>query len=123
MGETEILVEQQSLQGVLVCDHADLVINKFSLGCGVHDSRIGVSDIGFGGLGLRAQVSGFTVYARQGARVEERTQDTVYRASVQGLGFRVWGVELRVEGCTSACLFLRWSANCAEFWRCCTRMV
>ena len=29
--ETEILVEQQPPQGVLVCDHAGLVINKFSL--------------------------------------------------------------------------------------------
>ena len=28
--ETEILVEQQPLQGVFVCDHAGLVINKFS---------------------------------------------------------------------------------------------
>jgi len=28
--ETEILVEQQPPQGVLVCDHAGLVINKFS---------------------------------------------------------------------------------------------
>jgi len=28
--ETEILVEPQPLQGVLVCDHADLVINTFS---------------------------------------------------------------------------------------------
>jgi len=32
--ETEILVEQQPPQGVLVCDHAGLVINKFSLGAG-----------------------------------------------------------------------------------------
>ena len=31
MKETEILVEQQPPQGVLVCDHAGLVINKFSL--------------------------------------------------------------------------------------------
>ena len=32
--ETEILVEQQPLQGVLVCDHAGLVINKLSsAGC------------------------------------------------------------------------------------------
>ena len=30
MRETEILVEQQPPQGVLVCDHAGLVINKFS---------------------------------------------------------------------------------------------
>jgi len=29
--ETEILVEQQPPQGVLLCDHAGLVINKFSL--------------------------------------------------------------------------------------------
>jgi hypothetical protein len=29
--ETEILVEQQPPQGFLVCDHAGLVINKFSL--------------------------------------------------------------------------------------------
>jgi len=29
--ETEILVEQQPPQGVFVCDHAGLVINKFSL--------------------------------------------------------------------------------------------
>ena len=29
--ETEILVEQQPPQGVLVCDHAGLVINKLSL--------------------------------------------------------------------------------------------
>jgi len=29
--ETGILVQQQSPQGVLVCDHAGLVINKFSL--------------------------------------------------------------------------------------------
>ena len=28
--ETEILVEQQPPQGVFVCDHAGLVINKFS---------------------------------------------------------------------------------------------
>ena len=28
--ETEILVEQQPPQGVLVCDHAGLVLNKFS---------------------------------------------------------------------------------------------
>jgi len=28
--DTEILVEQQPPQGVLVCDHAGLVINKFS---------------------------------------------------------------------------------------------
>jgi len=28
--ETEILVKQQPPQGVLVCDHAGLVINKFS---------------------------------------------------------------------------------------------
>jgi len=27
--ETDILVEQQPPQGVLVCDHAGLVINKF----------------------------------------------------------------------------------------------
>ena len=32
MRETEILVEQQPSQGVLVCDHAGLVINKFSSG-------------------------------------------------------------------------------------------
>ena len=31
MRETEILVEQQPPQGVFVCDHAGLVINKFSL--------------------------------------------------------------------------------------------
>ena len=31
MRETEILVEQQPPQGVLVCDHAGLVINAFSL--------------------------------------------------------------------------------------------
>ena len=31
MRETEILVEQQPPQGVLVCDHAGLVINKSSL--------------------------------------------------------------------------------------------
>ena len=31
MRETEILVVQQPPQGVLVCDHAGLVINKFSL--------------------------------------------------------------------------------------------
>ena len=31
MTEIKILVEQQSPQGVLVCDHAGLVINKFSL--------------------------------------------------------------------------------------------
>ena len=30
-GLTEILVEQQPPQGVLVCDHAGLVINTFSL--------------------------------------------------------------------------------------------
>ena len=30
MRETEILVEQQPPQGVLVCDHAGLVINKLS---------------------------------------------------------------------------------------------
>jgi len=30
VGETETLVEQQPPQGVLVCDHAGLVINKFS---------------------------------------------------------------------------------------------
>ena len=30
--ETEILVEQQPPQGVFVCDHAGLVINKFSRG-------------------------------------------------------------------------------------------
>ena len=30
--QTEILVEQQPPQGVFVCDHAGLVINKFSLG-------------------------------------------------------------------------------------------
>ena len=30
MRETKILVEQQTPQGVLVCDHAGLVINKFS---------------------------------------------------------------------------------------------
>jgi len=29
--ETEILVEKQPQQGVLVCDHAGRVINKFSL--------------------------------------------------------------------------------------------
>jgi len=29
--ETEILVEQQPPQGVFVCDHAGVVINKFSL--------------------------------------------------------------------------------------------
>ena len=29
--ETELLVEQQPPQGVFVCDHAGLVINKFSL--------------------------------------------------------------------------------------------
>jgi len=29
---TEILVEQQSPEGVFFCDHAGLVINKFSLG-------------------------------------------------------------------------------------------
>jgi hypothetical protein len=93
VGETEILVEQHPPQGVSVCDHAGLVINKFSLGRGVHGSQIGVWDIGFGCLGMRAQVSGF-----QGARAEKRTPDilAVYRASVQGLGFRVWGVELRV---------------------------
>ena len=28
--ETEILVEQQPPQGVIVCDHAGLVINEFS---------------------------------------------------------------------------------------------
>jgi len=33
--ETEILVEQQPPQGVLVCDHAGLVINKFSSFTGV----------------------------------------------------------------------------------------
>ena len=32
MRETEILVEQKPPQGVLVCDHAGLVINKFSSG-------------------------------------------------------------------------------------------
>ena len=32
--ETEILVEQQPPQGVLVCDHAGLVINKFFLTAG-----------------------------------------------------------------------------------------
>ena len=31
MRETEILVEQQTPQGVLVCDHAGRVINKLSL--------------------------------------------------------------------------------------------
>ena len=31
MRETEILAEQQLPQGVLVCDHAGLVINNFSL--------------------------------------------------------------------------------------------
>ena len=31
MRETEILVEQQPPQGVLVCDHAGLVINKLSI--------------------------------------------------------------------------------------------
>ena len=31
MREPEILVEQQPPQGVFVCDHAGLVINKFSL--------------------------------------------------------------------------------------------
>ena len=31
MRETEILVEQQTPQGVLVCDHAGGVINKLSL--------------------------------------------------------------------------------------------
>ena len=31
MRETEIVVEQQPPQAVLVCDHAGLVINKFSL--------------------------------------------------------------------------------------------
>ena len=30
MRETEILVEQQPLQGVFICDHAGRVINKFS---------------------------------------------------------------------------------------------
>ena len=34
-GETEILVEQQPPQRVLVCDHAGLVINTFSLTCGM----------------------------------------------------------------------------------------
>ena len=38
--ETEILVEQQPPQGVFICDHAGLVINKISL----HSrSRQGVS--------------------------------------------------------------------------------
>ena len=31
VGENEILVEQQPPQGVLVCDHAGLVINQLSL--------------------------------------------------------------------------------------------
>jgi len=67
-------------------------------GCGVHGSRFGVWGIGFGGLGMRVQVSGLMGYARQGARAEDRTPDivTVYRAFVQGLGFRVWGSGFRV---------------------------
>ena len=38
MRETEILVEQQPQQGVFVCDHAGLVINKFSL---IRDEGLG----------------------------------------------------------------------------------
>ena len=37
MKETEILVEQQPPQGVLFCDHAGLVINKFSNLVGVEE--------------------------------------------------------------------------------------
>ena len=40
MRETEILVEQQPPQGVLVCDHAGLVINKFSLLAQVLSGRV-----------------------------------------------------------------------------------
>ena len=41
MRETAILVEQQPPQGVLVCDHAGLVINQFSAGVGEPAGRGG----------------------------------------------------------------------------------
>ena len=46
MRETEILVEQTPPQGVLVCDHAGLVINKFSFGTGSDPSEPDKSDEG-----------------------------------------------------------------------------
>ena len=50
--ESEILEEEQPPQGVLVCDHAGLVINKFSLkrrhpprGHGAQEVGIGAIDV------------------------------------------------------------------------------
>ena len=42
MREIEIPVEQQLPQGVFVCDHAGLVINKFSLWAHVDSAGMGV---------------------------------------------------------------------------------
>ena len=46
MRETEILVEQQPPQGVLVCDHAGRVIDKFSLNEEEEEEEETVSTIG-----------------------------------------------------------------------------
>ena len=40
MRETEILVEQQPPQGVLVCENAGLVINEFSLSGGPRSAAV-----------------------------------------------------------------------------------
>ena len=50
MRETEILVEQQPPQGVLVCDHAGLVINKFSLALAGHAGVPRTTRTGFAAL-------------------------------------------------------------------------
>ena len=54
MTETEILVEQQPPQGVFVCDHAGLVIDKFS-----RVRRESVSDFGLRVQGFRCKSLGF----------------------------------------------------------------
>jgi len=53
--ETEILMEQQPPKGAFACDHAGLVINKFSLN--VQGSGFTIS----GSISLNVQGSGFTI--------------------------------------------------------------
>ena len=88
MRETKICVEPQLPQGVLVCEHAGLIINEFkALSCQLTQVRalIEVYDINRSGALDSFEFEHMVTVQGTGFRV-------------QGSGFRVQGTGFRVQG-------------------------
>ena len=73
MRESDILAEQQPLQGVFVCDHAGRVINKFSLtGQALNEWRA-LDQSSWIGRGAEGPIQALDLSRRIGLRLDGQT--------------------------------------------------